>query len=148
MGVVMADDYQFRPDLKRKAKFAFETANQNARYSDASKQRNARSLDRIAQRAANVKDKAERHYEKHAPRWTAKEYKKLSAQTAQTPQAKRTFKPKMPFEDGPVFQDKRKSLNEQARVNVRARHQQRLEMISRMQRRMERQLTRGRSRTQ
>lgn len=108
----MVDDYSFRPDLKNRARKAFDDVRGKgvSQMSSPQKQR----VDRVAAKLA-------KHVEKHRPRWVEREFQKLKLRQKRDLKLTRSDGPRPPIGAVRSRPKTAQELRHQAAHNVRKR---------------------------
>ncbi|MEO1490347.1 MAG: hypothetical protein AAFR88_13070 [Pseudomonadota bacterium] len=144
----MSDQDSFRPDLRHRAKRAFEAAAPARRAQANRSARNPESVQGVERRVAQVREKVRAHQHKMMPKWVKAEVAKLRQANALKPSHAYAGGPKPPSQ-GPSRQFAREqSIAARALANVKKRCAQRILSIERVEHRMVRNLTRNRRHTQ
>lgn len=138
---MMSDHDSFRPDLRHRAKTAFDAAGRSERSQTA---REGMSVTGVERRAAQIRSKVRAHQQKMTPQWVKAEAEKLRREDP--------LKPRQGLADGPRSPSlgpsrrfaRQQSIAARAEANVRKRCAERLRTIESVERRMVRNLTRHR----
>ncbi len=143
----MSTDYQFRPDLKNKAKAPFDRIASRSLPQTPRTQMRTRVNDAIEKRAAQTRRTLRAHLEKMKPQWIAREEGRLRRTNSMRMAHARNSGPKPPYGVSNAEQSHSQSVREKARANVTRRSESRMRQLDSIERRMKRDLTRSQRRS-
>jgi hypothetical protein len=145
----MTDDYAYRPELREKARSAFEIVRGRVLDGDAAGDAATRwhAVHYAELRSAELRAKMRDHFAEHAPRWIRREIEKLRRENPRMAQHSLAHGPRSPFFAASIEASRELALAARARANVKARCEERLQNVEAIERRLVRGLTHERRRS-
>lgn len=142
----MSDDEGYRPDLRDKARRAFDAVRAKDFPSRAEDAVQWHAKHYVQLRSAEVREKMRDHFAKMEPVWTRREIEKLRRENPKKPELNRADGPRSPLFAASYEASREMALANRAHANVKGRCDERLKTVDDIEHRMMRQIKRSRSR--
>lgn len=142
----MDDDDKFRRDLKGIARSSFTGSVRAEDFMSDRERKHATAIANIERRTAVVREKARDHFQTMRPYFVDQERTRLARENPDKPKHSLSDGPKPPGRESNRLQSRSDALTAQAEANVKARCDQRLRRLDKIEHRLVRDASRDRKR--
>ena len=143
----MADDDEFRRDLKSLARSSFSETVRSEEFMSPRDRERATAITNTERRVAVVREKARDHFQNMKPHWVDDERARLAVENPDKPKHALSDGPKPPGRESNRQESRRDALTAKAEANVKARCDERLRRLDKIEHHMIRDISRDRKRT-
>lgn len=142
----MPDDDDFRRDVKGIASNSFSGSVRASDFMSEQERQRATAISDAQRRTATVRSKVRDHFQNMKPHWVDSERARLARENPDKPKLSFSEGPKPPGRVSNRHQSRRDTLTVQAEANVKARCDERLRRLDKIEHRLVRDVSRDRRR--